>query len=73
MVSLSKRLDIETEGEVLWENSEEEIGFGDILKKGKMLDAFEKGMSILHVYTGMVGGKEAERVAEVELNGIFLP
>lgn len=38
-----------------------------------MLDAFEKGMSILHVYTGMVGGKEAERVAEVELNGIFLP
>lgn len=35
MVSFSKRLDVEMEGELLWIKSEEEIQFQDVLKKGK--------------------------------------
>lgn len=47
--------------EVVRENSGEERGFQDILKKEKALG---KGVSILDVCTGMADGKEIERYEE---------
>lgn len=61
MASLSRRLGVEVEREILWENFGEELVFQDILKKErKMLNAFGKEVSILAVYTGTADGKEAE-------------
>lgn len=61
MVSLSRRLGVEVEREILWENFGEELVFQDILKKErKMLNAFGKEVSILAVYMGTADGKEAE-------------
>lgn len=35
MISLFRRLVVEIEGEIVWENSGEEIGFQEIFREGK--------------------------------------
>lgn len=57
---LIQKLDVDIK-EVVRENSGEERGFQDILKKEKALG---KGVSILDVCTGMADGKEIERYEE---------
>lgn len=48
MVSLPGRLDTETEREILWENSGEELGIQDILEGGgEMLGALGKEWALL--------------------------
>lgn len=61
MVCLCRRLNIEMEGEILWRNSGEGIGFQDILRKGKKnADAFRKTQHSQRSYEND-RCKEAER------------